>query len=57
MSCPHSLKDSPDRCSQCLGVPVRRVEQDGAVVRVGDETRPLDRERAQTYYQRRGGKR
>lgn len=38
MSCPHSLLDTPERCSLCLeargeiAVPVRRVEITGPIV-------------------------
>lgn len=47
MSCPHSTHDAPDRCSQCLGYPARRISQLGDTVTDGETARPIDAESAQ----------
>lgn len=52
MSCPHSAIGDPARCSQCLGAPARRVEQQGNTVTVGDVSRPLNAEVPSAYAKR-----
>lgn len=57
---PHG-RDCPDRCSQCLGAPARRVASDGPVITIdGQPTgRAIsnDDNELRRYYARRGGKR
>jgi hypothetical protein len=59
MPCPHSQRDTPDRCSQCLGAPVRRIEQSAAALLIDGMPagRPIDVESqsAQRKYATRGG--
>lgn len=60
MTCPHSLHGSPDRCSQCLGYPAKRVANVGPIVTIDAQPteRVLDREaNARSYYARRRRKR
>ena len=61
MPCPHSIRDSPERCSQCLGIQPRRVDQHGAELVIdGEVARPIAQPDLPDYYRRggrRGGKR
>ena len=55
---PHG-RDCPDRCSQCLGAPVRVVTNDGPELLVDGERsgRAIDRtEIIRQIYARRGGR-
>ena len=56
MSCPHSSIGRADRCSQCLGVVARRVDQAGPALTIDGQPagRPMEIQTTAAYYGKRG---